>query len=209
SLSAPSLFLLAKDLTKMLVLVQTNEADVGHVHPGDSVKFTADAFPGVPFTGEVRKIRLNATQTQNVVTYTSEILTDNSTLKLLPYLTANVTFIIERREKVLAVPNAALRWSPRGQGRPGHGPAADDAEHRSGSHEGGDKKPPLATLWILGPEGIRPEKVRAGISDGSVTEVEGDGIHEGDPIVVDEATPGTPGTTTSNPFAPKLQGPRR
>lgn len=263
SLSAPSLFLLAKDLTKMLVLVQTNEADVGHVHPGDTVSFTADAFPGASFTGEVRKIRLNATQTQNVVTYTSEIMTDNTSLKLLPYLTANVNFVIDHKEQVLAVPNAALRWSPRnfaraggggsgsggagggagggggdaprdgqerrpgggppggpgngpgngpGGGRaimPAGGPAGGHPGSGAGGGPGGEKKTPPATLWVLGPEGIRMERVRAGISDGTMTEVTGAGIHEGDQVVIDEATVGTPGTTTSNPFAPRLTGGRR
>jgi HlyD family secretion protein len=113
SLSAPSLFLLAKDLRRMEVLVQVNEADIGHVQPGQGVTFVSDAYPNETFHGVVRKVRLNATQTQNVVTYTVEILTENPDLKLLPYLTANVTFEVARRENVLAVPNAALRWSPR------------------------------------------------------------------------------------------------
>ncbi|MBX3389242.1 MAG: efflux RND transporter periplasmic adaptor subunit [Phycisphaeraceae bacterium] len=112
SLNAPSLFLLAKDLTKMKVLVQVNEADIGHVIPGHPVTFTVDAFPGQTFKGEVRKVRLNATMTQNVVTYTAEIATDNPDKKLLPYLTANVRFIVEEARDALAVPNAALRWSP-------------------------------------------------------------------------------------------------
>lgn len=112
SLNAPSLFLLAKDLTKMKVLVQVNEADIGHVIPGHPVTFTVDAFPGQTFKGEVRKVRLNATMTQNVVTYTAEIATDNPDRKLLPYLTANVRFIVEEAHNVLSVPNAALRWSP-------------------------------------------------------------------------------------------------
>ncbi len=112
SLNAPSLFLIARDLSRMQVLVQVNEADIGHVNPGSPVRFTVDAFPGDTFTGEVRKVRLNATMTQNVVTYTVEIVTDNSNLKLLPYLTANVRFILDERKDVLTVPNAALRWSP-------------------------------------------------------------------------------------------------
>jgi HlyD family secretion protein len=112
SLNAPSLFLIAKDLRKMLVLVQVNEADISGVEPGQSVTFTVDAIVGRTFVGAVRKVRLNAAMTQNVVTYTVEIGTDNTDLKLLPYLTANVTFIIAKRENVLAVPNAALRFTP-------------------------------------------------------------------------------------------------
>ena len=69
-------------------------------------------FPARYFTGEVGKVRLNATMTQNVVTYTVEVNTDNSGGKLLPYLTANVKFVVGERKNVLLVPNAALRWDP-------------------------------------------------------------------------------------------------
>ncbi len=112
SLNAPSLFLIAKDLKRMQVWVSVNEADIGAIHPGQPVRFTVDAYPGEVFHGEVGKIRLNASMTQNVVTYTVEVITDNSSGRLLPYLTANVQFEIGRRTNVLLVPNAALRWSP-------------------------------------------------------------------------------------------------
>jgi len=112
SLSAPSLFLLAKDLKRMQVWVSVNEADVGSIYPGQPVSFTVDAYPGRIFKGEVGKVRLNAQMTQNVVTYTVEVITDNSDGKLLPYLTANVQFELSRRQGVLVVPNSALRWYP-------------------------------------------------------------------------------------------------
>src|SRR5258706_7522694 len=112
SLNAPSLFLIAQDLKRMQVWVAVNEADIGNIHPGQPVTFTADAFPDESFKGQTNKIRLNAAMTQNVVTYTVEVITDNSSGRLLPYLTANVKFEVNRREDVLTVPNAALRWSP-------------------------------------------------------------------------------------------------
>ena len=112
SLNAPSLFLLAKDLTRMQVWVPVNEADIGKIRPGQPVSFTVDAFPGQRFKGEVGKVRLNASMTQNVVTYTVEVITDNSSGLLLPYLSANVRFELARRNNVLMVPNAALRWTP-------------------------------------------------------------------------------------------------
>ena len=112
SLNAPSLFLIAKDLKRMQIWVSVNEADIGNIHPGQPVRFTVDAYPGEEFHGEVGKIRLNATMTQNVVTYTVEVTTDNSSGKLLPYLTANVEFELGRSNNVLLVPNAALRWTP-------------------------------------------------------------------------------------------------
>ena len=93
--------------------VSVNEADVGNISAGQPVTFTVDAFPGRVFHGRVGQVRLNATMTQNVVTYTIAVDTDNSDGKLLPYLTANAQFEIGRRKGVLLVPNAALRWSPR------------------------------------------------------------------------------------------------
>ena len=112
SLNAPSLFLIAKDLKRMEVWVSVNEADIGNIHQGQPVSFTVDAYPNEIFHGEVGKVRLNATMTQNVVTYTVEVITDNSSGKLLPYLTANVLFELSQKENVLLVPNVALRWSP-------------------------------------------------------------------------------------------------
>ena len=112
SLNAPSLFLIAKDLTRMQVWVAVNEADIGHIQPNQNVTFTCDAFPGKKFEGKVGKVRLNATMTQNVVTYTVEVVTENPKQILLPYLTANVQFEVEKDPNVLLVPNAALRWYP-------------------------------------------------------------------------------------------------
>jgi len=92
SLNAPSLFLIARDLTKMQIWVAVNEADVGRIKTGSPVTFTVDAFPGRDFLGTVAKVRLNAQMTQNVVLYTVEIDIDNSDKVLLPYLTATVHF---------------------------------------------------------------------------------------------------------------------
>ena len=112
SLNAPSLFLLAKDLTHMQVWVSVNEADIGRIHPGQTVTFTVDTFPGRKFKGAVRKVRPKAEMTQNVVTYLVEVATDNMDGTLWPYLTANVQFEVARKEAVLTVPNSALRYTP-------------------------------------------------------------------------------------------------
>ncbi len=134
SLSAPSLFLLAKDLMRLQVWASVNEADIGNIHVGQDVTFTVDARPGQVFQGTVEQIRYNATMTQNVVTYTVVVSTTNRNvdnpvavkvrtpsggtatttqeLELLPYLTANLTFHVANRADALLVPNAALRWRP-------------------------------------------------------------------------------------------------
>ena len=118
SFNTPSLFLLARDLKRMKVWASVNEADIGHVHVGQTAKFTVDAYPGETFTGKVGLVRLNATMTNNVVTYTVEVLTDNPVDKnhpngkLLPYLTANLKFEVDTRKGALTVSNEALRWKP-------------------------------------------------------------------------------------------------
>jgi HlyD family secretion protein len=112
SLSAPSLFLIAKDLTRMQIWTAVNEADIGNIHDGQDVTFTVDAYGNRKFTGKVSKVRLDAQMTQNVVTYTVEITTDNKDRALIPYMTANVSFQVAKKENALLVPNVALRWSP-------------------------------------------------------------------------------------------------
>jgi HlyD family secretion protein len=112
--SAQSLFLIAKDLSKLQIWSSVNEADIGRIHLGMPVTFQVEAFPDDAFHGTVSQIRLNAQSNQNVVTYTVVVDTDNSNLKLLPYLTTDpVKFEVENHKNVLLVPNAALRWQPR------------------------------------------------------------------------------------------------
>jgi HlyD family secretion protein len=216
SLNAPSLFLLAKDLRRVQVWVAVNEADIGRIHPGQPVTFTVDAFPGETFRGEVGKIRLNASMTQNVVTYTVEVISDNSSGRLLPYLTANVRFELDRKGDVLLVPNAAFRWKPSAEDlAPG---LRKTSENRAGqvkapgtglqtgsraeeASAGGENR---SVLWV--PEGayVRPLRVRAGLTDGTYTEVQGEGLTEGMKVVIGlQSQSGGPGETT-NPFVPKI-----
>ena len=112
SLNAPSLFLIAKDLSRLEIWSSVNETDIGSIHEGQKVRFTVGSLPRDTFEGKVSQIRLNASMTQNVVTYTVVIAVDNSSGRLLPYLTARLQFEVERRKGVLLVPNAALRWQP-------------------------------------------------------------------------------------------------
>src|SRR5207302_4871082 len=112
SFNTPSLFLIARDLKRMTVWVSVNEADIGQVRVGQQARFSVDAYPNEAFPGTVSRIRLNATNTQNVVVYTVEVTTDNPDGRLLPYMTANLRFEVERRPDVVRVPNAALRYRP-------------------------------------------------------------------------------------------------
>jgi HlyD family secretion protein len=115
ALNAPSMFLIAKDLSKMQVWSQVNEADIGRIRSEMPVRFTVDAFPGEVFHGKVEQVRLNAQMTQNIVLFTVVVTFDNSKRKILPYLTANVQFEVEEHRNVLLVPTGALRWRPRPQ----------------------------------------------------------------------------------------------
>ena len=191
SLNAPSLFLIAKDLTHMQVWVAVNEADIGRIHPGQPVSFTVDAFPDETFRGSVGKVRLNASMTQNVVTYTVEIATDNSNGRLLPYLTANVQFELKQYADVLQVPNAALRWQP----------TADQIMPSAGHPlPAGD----LGTVWIPANGHVRPLKVSTGASDGMMTVVDGEGLKEGMRVVTGLASRDGEGGDARNPFAPQF-----
>jgi HlyD family secretion protein len=208
SLNAPSLFLLAKDLKRMQVWVSVNEADIGNIRTGQSVRFTIDAYPGETFQGEVGKVRLNATMTQNVVTYTVEVVTDNSSGKLLPYLTANVNFIIGERKNVLLVPNAALRWEPenaqiapefRKKGRKGK-------KGGENAQPAGNEEKVRRVVWVPQGSQVRPMKVTPGLTDGTLTELQGAGLKEGDLVVLGEmeSEQGAGGAAGGSPFTPQL-----
>ena len=112
SMSAPELFIIAADLTKMRVIANIDESDVGRIRPGQPVTFTVDAYPAEEFEGTVSQIRLEPVVQQNVVTYATVIDVPNNELKLKPGMTATVTLEIARRENILRVPNSALRFRP-------------------------------------------------------------------------------------------------
>jgi HlyD family secretion protein len=203
SLNAPSLFLLAKDLTRMQVWVQVNEADIGNIHPGQPATFTVDAFPGQVFKGQVGKVRLNATMTQNVVTYTVIVNTDNKDGKLLPYLTANVQFETGSRQDVLAVPNAALRWLPTEK------QIAPEFRNATGKdRRGGGRKPEGAhaqgTVWVEEGNYVKPIKVMTGLTDGSFTEVSGSDLSEGMVVITGEQLAQTAAGQGASPFTPQI-----
>src|SRR5438034_2420141 len=112
SLSAPTLFTIAKDLTEMQVIANIDQADIGLVEQAKSVKFAVDAFPGKDFEGKIQQMRLNPQNVQNVVTYNVVIDVGNPEQKLKPGMTANLTITIDERNNVLKVPNSALRFTP-------------------------------------------------------------------------------------------------
>ena len=210
SLSAPSLFLIARDLKRIQAWVSVNEADMASISEGQSVTFTLDAFPNQVFQGTVGQIRLNATMLQNVVTYTIRVDVNNDNGKLLPYLTANAQFQIGRREGVLLVPNAALRWSPqlnqivREPGQAASGP--DGVPSRDGKGDSVSTPKVRGTLWVEQGKFVRPVHVNVGLTDGTSTEVEGKDLREGTPVVVGEAgrEPAAEPNAERSPFTPQI-----
>ena len=210
SLNAPSLFLIAKDLRRLQVWASVNEADIGQIYVGQGVKFTVDARPNEVFRGTVSQIRLNATMTQNVVTYTVVVSTDNSELRLLPYLTATLQFERESRRDVLTVPNVALRWQPRSGPTGGAvatangGTKGDSGGGGPGKAAGAGRDPKTGRVWIREKDAVRPIDVQVGLTDGVVTEVEGAGLSEGMVVIVADVLLESSGP--SSPFAPKTQG---
>ncbi|MGH9766930.1 MAG: efflux RND transporter periplasmic adaptor subunit [Blastocatellia bacterium] len=114
SLSAPTLFTIANDLTQMQVIANIDQADIGVINQSNRVNFTVDAFPGLNFGGTINQIRLNPQNVQNVVTYNVVIDVQNPDLKLKPGMTANLTMTIAERQDALKIPNAAMRFRPQG-----------------------------------------------------------------------------------------------
>lgn len=211
SLQAPTLFLIANDLSKMQVDSNVSEADVGNVWVGQEVTFTVDAYPSRRFHGQVLQVRNAPIMVQNVVTYDAVVGVDNHELLLKPGMTANLDFLVSRKNGVLKVTNAAIRFrlpsekpDPQDQarqaGRRGAGgrEARRNTEDKSRSREGGTGRP--GTAYVLKEQTPIPVKVRLGVTDGSYTEIIGNEVKEGDRVVV--AMSGTAKqSTSSGPFS--------
>jgi HlyD family secretion protein len=137
SLQAPELFIIARDLRDMQVETSIDEADVGRIRVGQKATFTVDSFPGRTFNGTVKQVRQSAQNVQNVVTYTVLVTADNDAGLLLPGMTANVRIVLETRDGVLKVSNAALRFRPPGESAPAVAKGAEAAKGDAGGAAGG------------------------------------------------------------------------
>ncbi|MHB8844487.1 MAG: efflux RND transporter periplasmic adaptor subunit [Nitrospirota bacterium] len=175
SFQTPTLFTIAQDLTKMQINTNVAESDIGVVTVGQDVEFTVDAYPDSQFKGRVWQKRQAPITVQNVVTYDVVVQVNNSDLRLMPGMTANVSIIIETKRGVIRITNAALRF--RMTDRPA---ARTDASARAG---GSEKKGP--SVWVL--EQGKPKRVAItpGISDGIYTEIEAGDLKEGDLVIVE------------------------
>jgi HlyD family secretion protein len=199
SLSTPTLFTIAQDLTKMQVDTNVAEGDVGRLEVGMKAFFTVDSFPGQRFVGKIRQIRNSATTVQNVVTYDAVIDVDNTDLKLRPGMTANVTVVYAERQKALAIPNAALRFRPPPSLASSAASSGETPHRRPHSAPGGapnDAGEPR-TIWVIRGGGPQAVSVHTGLTDGTITEVIDGDVNEGDQVVVDATSPDSPAASSS------------
>jgi HlyD family secretion protein len=190
SLQAPTLFLIAQDLTKMQVDTNVDEADVGRVRVDQPANFGVDAFPGKVFAGKVVQIREAPQVIQNVVTYDVVVNAPNPELKLLPGMTANVRIVTDQKDGVLKIPNASLRFRPPGADTGPPSPGAGSAPRTAPSPPGNPSGPAVRAglpgeVWVVAADGSpRSVSVRVGISDGFFTEVIGGELTESQPVIV-------------------------
>ncbi|HKI85600.1 MAG TPA: efflux RND transporter periplasmic adaptor subunit [Thermoanaerobaculia bacterium] len=202
SFQAPTLFTIAQDLTKMQVLADVDQSDIGRVHDGETALFTVDAYPEQKFKGKVAQVRLNATVNQNVVTYPVIIEVANPDLKLRPKMTADVTLQVATVKDVLRIPNAALRFRPP-ESPTGAAPAStlpttsqETEPRRMGQQAQGPRTKNALRAYLLGPrEELEPEWIEPGITDGRYTQQLEGPFKTGDRVVIGQATvrAGAPG----------------
>jgi HlyD family secretion protein len=192
SMQAPTLFILAADLTRMHLNASIDESDVGAIAPGQAVTFRVDAYPDEPFAGRVAQVRLQAVVSQNVVTYATVIDVENPQLKLKPGMTATVTVEVARRADALVVPASALRFKPTAAmiaalGSASAGPAPSCAGQVN-----------CGTLWIYDGTGIRGAIVRTGITNGMAVELLDGPLDAGAAAVSAIAMPATSSKTATS-----------
>lgn len=213
SFQTPTLFKIAQDLSKMQIDSAFAEADVGSIRVGQPVRFNVDAFPDRSFQGEVKQIRLNPTTTSNVVTYNVVVSVDNPEQILLPGMTAYVNIAVAKRDDVLLVPNAALRYRPaeKAEGAkaatanapggvlsgmtPRMGPPQPSGGQRNGNRrEGAGSK---GTVHVLRDGQVMQVSIDLGITDNRNTEVTGGELKAGDQVIIGENAAGAAAPSSS------------
>ncbi len=176
SFQTPTLFLIARDLTKMQVDTNVSESDIGDIRTGQSAAFTVDAFPGREFEATVGQVRQAPITVQNVVTYDVVVEVANPEMQLKPGMTANVTMVTAQRDDVLRVPLQALRFSPRKH-------HAEKSADSPASHPYPSNR---ARVWISDGGSLKPVTVTRGLDDGNNVEIVSGDLKEGDVVVTDQ-----------------------
>jgi HlyD family secretion protein len=196
SFTAPTIFEIAQDLTKMQVDTNVDEADVGQVKLGQPVRFTVDAYPSQTFQGSVTQMRQAPINVQNVITYDVVVAVPNPDLRLLPGMTANVKILTNKEDNVLRIPNVALRFRP------------PDVKPDTSVRAAGRRQDAGSTVWILDQDG-KPQalKVKLGITDGNFTAVESGDLKEGERVITNNLTKVSSATQSPGGGGPRGRGP--
>jgi HlyD family secretion protein len=179
SFQTPTLFLIAKDLTKMQVDTNVSESDIGNVSIGEHAQFTVDAYGDRQFDGMVGQVRQAPITVQNVVTYDVVVDVANPEFQLKPGMTANVTIVTARRDNVVRIPADAIRFHPKIAAR------AEQAAARNPQLTGNG-----ATVWVPDGAGVQPVSLTVGLSDGVWVEMLNGPLKPGDQVVTEELRDG-------------------
>jgi HlyD family secretion protein len=221
SFSTPTLFIIARDLTKMQVQAAVDEADIGNVTNGQDVTFTVDAFPTDVFEGTVQDVRLNPTTSANVVTYSTIIAAPNQDKKLKPGMTANISIFTQIDSGVMLIPARALKYTP-DPSLAKHYKIVEDPEAARISStvhmdtiglagevvKKGSGKGKRAAIWVRSGDSLVQKVIRTGLNDDSNVEITS-GLSGDEDVVVGTQAPGTAPAATaapSSPFMPKRGG---
>jgi HlyD family secretion protein len=203
----------------MQILASVDESDIGHIHNGQTVRFTVQAYPDDTFTGTVGQVRMQSSVDEHVVDYTVVVRVDNRDGKLLPGMTATANFLVERDTNVFKVLNAALRFRPTdamraqlgasgAQDRP-EGGQADSTGGHSGplASRSGEPEKGMQMLWYADDSGkLNAMPVRTGITDGQYTAIQGRDLTEGMNVIA--GITGNSNASASSPSSP-FQSPRQ
>jgi len=188
SFQTPTLFTLAEDLTRMKLIIDVDEADIGTVRVGQRAIFRVDAYPDRMFESKVKEVRSTPKTSNGVVTYQTVLSVDNSERLLQPGMTATAEITVTQVRDATLVPNAALRFTPPAAMQTSGGgfrflPRPPGSQRRDRSAENGAKR-----VWTLNGEQLTPIEVALGASDGTVTELRGGQLTPGTQVIVDLAT---------------------
>lgn len=203
SFQTPTLFTIAQDLTKMQIEVSVDEADISRIKLGQTASFTVDAYPEQKFMGAVAQVRSAPVVNQNVVTYVVVVNVDNSELQLKPGMTANVSVVVAKKDDVVKLPLAALRFKPKGgdEQAPAKGETASpSASMGKGGGQPGDKKGGGQTVYLLKEGKPAAVSVKTGIAgSGSVELLEGS-LQEGDEVIIEQSGGETKKKSSASPM---------
>jgi HlyD family secretion protein len=214
SFSTPTLFSIAKDLTKMRVRASVDEADIGNVKVGQKATFTVDAFPDETFDGEVSEVRLHPTVSSNVVNYTTIINADNSSLKLKPGMTANITIYTQVLNNIMKIPVAATSFRPDSlviKKYKVNSPFANGKKHEKGEwkkQNKGTENKNEAAVWVIAKDStISRKKIKTGMDNDTEMQVIS-GLNKNDNIITGYKvlSKKSSGGQAKSPFMPQRRG---